>query len=209
MVALLLRGAFAGARVLGRRRRRRRGREDYSDDDYVLPSKPTPDYGRIIGNLSVDIGTELGLQIAAELGVSPALLAYLRARTGPPGRRFRAALGLAARNRRRAIAASCADARKAARRVHRQNLRDEIRATTRRRTGNLLRARVRGTGRGCNIRIVENFPATAFSTPRGRRGQYAYVLNSSRHFIPQARARTLTEMSHRLRVTFVKAGGLR
>lgn len=75
-----------------------------------------------------------------------------------------------------------------------RELKTAIRERTRRRTGRLLRARVlRESGRRTKFEFLPDFPFTAYQTPllRGRRnaskkGQYAFVVNSSRNFIEAA-----------------------
>lgn len=91
---------------------------------------------------------------------------------------------------RKAMAA----ARTQARRIFRKELKRAITARYRRRTGNLLRVRVRGSGRHTGIYLKEDFPRTEYRTQLGRgleggskNGQYAYVLNNKTRFVEVAR----------------------
>lgn len=81
--------------------------------------------------------------------------------------------------------------------LYRRELRRQIDATTRRRTGTLRRSpRVKSRLRTRTlIHFNANFPRTAYSTPRGRGrpraskvGQYAFVVNHHRRirFLPKA-----------------------
>ena len=76
-----------------------------------------------------------------------------------------------------------------------RHLKEQIRATTRRRTGKLLRARVKSNRRGDTLTLAPDFPATRYVTPAGRGrpgaskiGQYAFVVNHNRDFIRRAGA---------------------
>ena len=80
-----------------------------------------------------------------------------------------------------------AAARTAARQIYRAQLKTQIGWRYRRRSGSLLRVRVRGSGRGESIKLREDFPHTHFVTVRRGQGQYAYVLNSRSNFIQTAR----------------------
>ncbi|MDE0489313.1 MAG: hypothetical protein OXI07_09000 [Gammaproteobacteria bacterium] len=77
-------------------------------------------------------------------------------------------------------------------REYTKTLRQNIRARTVRRTGSLLRSKIKkGRDRGTRtVSILPDFPRTAYVTApgRGRRGaskqgQYAFVLEASKHFI--------------------------
>lgn len=83
-------------------------------------------------------------------------------------------------------------------RLYKRTLQDVISERTTRRTGRLLRVRIRARrnrSRG-EIRLVPDFPATSYRTPPGRGrggaskiGQYAFVLNHRREFIQEANRR--------------------
>lgn len=79
-------------------------------------------------------------------------------------------------------------------RLYVRHLKAQIRKSTTRRTGRLLRAMVLRHPQGRRtLTLLPNFPATEYFTPPGRgrpgaskRGQCAFVVNASRDFIAQA-----------------------
>ena len=103
---------------------------------------------------------------------------------------------------RRVIVRALSRARSDIGRLYVRHLKREIRGSVRRRTGALLRIKlVRSSiDRNLSIRLLPTFPATAYETPRNRgrrnaskRGQYAFVLNSSRDFIGEATRKTASD----------------
>lgn len=78
------------------------------------------------------------------------------------------------------------------RRIFRRNLVAAIRNKTTRRTGRLLRVRMRTRYFRAGNRIVirPQFPSTAYTTRTGKTGQYGYVVNHYRRFIEEAITQT-------------------
>jgi len=85
------------------------------------------------------------------------------------------------------------------RRLFIRHLKTEINLATTRRTGRLLRVRVKVIRDRPNqtLRFLPDFPQTGYRTPPGRGrggaskiGQYAFVVNSSKMFIQRAVRRT-------------------
>ena len=79
-------------------------------------------------------------------------------------------------------------------RLYVRHLKQAIRETTIRRTGSLLsvKTRVHRYRPRLELRINPDFPKTFYRTEgsRPRQGQYAFVVNSHRHFIEMATRRT-------------------
>lgn len=95
-----------------------------------------------------------------------------------------------------------ASARTDARGIYREEIKRQIMRRYRRRTGALLKVRVRGTGKGQSIRLREDFPSTAYPG-----GQYAYVLNSRSGFIDDARSQARRRIRRETLLRYIQFTG--
>ena len=80
------------------------------------------------------------------------------------------------------------------RKLYRREIVKAIRSRTTRRTGKLLRVRIRTRSLRSQGAIIlsADFPSTRFTTRRGGQGQYGFIVNHYTRFLEEANLRTRT-----------------